>query len=331
MSELRIFANLIDSRNGDTYDISEIISNLTITSKIDLTPGTCTFTIPDATKLDFQPGAIVSITINGNPMFRGAIFSKSRTRHIKEIAIKCYDYVRYLQNKSWMKVENKSCTQVFTDICTKLNIQNASVSRSSSFIPESKIYDNKTYLEILKDLVKRELAYNHQIYFIRQIDNKFQFMNSADCVLQREIGDNAGVCDLRYETAIDKGVYNQVVLYRDCEDGVRRDTVVEDSELMKQQGLLRLYQKYDTNSISPEQAKNRAEEALRAYKHANRKLSLTCIGQEDVFAGSYIRVKLALGDINLDQYCLITSCTHKIDGSVHSMELVLDFRLQSEA
>ena len=103
---MSIYATLYDNRNEKAYNISEVISNLEISTKIQDDPGKCTFDLLKCDGIAFWEGATVSIVLDGYKMFRGFVFSKKRNKDVDIISVTCYDQLRYLKNKDSYVFEN---------------------------------------------------------------------------------------------------------------------------------------------------------------------------------------------------------------------------------
>ena len=73
---MSIYATIYDNRKEKLYDVSEVISNLEITTHIQDDPGKATFDIVKADNLTFSEGATVSIKLDGHNMFKGFVFAK---------------------------------------------------------------------------------------------------------------------------------------------------------------------------------------------------------------------------------------------------------------
>ena len=77
-ASMNIYATLYDNRNEKAYDISQVISNVEITTHIKDEPGKATFDITKCDGIEFWEGATVSIQLDGYKMFRGFVFSKKK-------------------------------------------------------------------------------------------------------------------------------------------------------------------------------------------------------------------------------------------------------------
>lgn len=108
------------------------------------------------------------------------------------------------------------------------------------------------------------------------------------------------------------------------ENGVNNLIVKTKGDHLKRWGILQLYEKVD-ESLNIAQIESKARGMLNLYNDTARTLKFDCLGDFRVFAGSIIKVEIAdLGDLTLNDYLLVTSCTHKLKNKEHYMSIEVE-------
>lgn len=325
---VNIYATLYDNQRDKAYDISEVISNLEITTHIDSDPGKATFDIIKCDGIQFWEGATVSIQIDGYKMFKGYVFAKKRDKNVDIISVTCYDQLRYLKNKDSYVFENMTSDEIFTKICNDFVLKHRVVNKSSHICaPRSN--DATALYDMIKTALDDTLINTKQWYIIRDNYGVLEHINVYSLQAGIILGDKSGVTDFTYETSIDKDTYNQIKLYRDNDKSGKREIfivndTINEGKTIKTWGILQLYEKVDEN-LNLAQIEQKARNMLSLYNNTKRSLKLTSIGVPNVCAGSIFKCSIKdLGDLSLNSYMLVTKCTHKISNGVHTMELTTE-------
>lgn len=325
---MNIYATIYDNRYGRTWDISNAIYKLSISTYLSGNPGKCTFDLIKSGEVAFWEGATVSIELDGVKMFKGFLFKKDRKEDTDIISCTCYDQLRYLKNKDSYVFEGVTSDQIFEKICDDF-VLNYKVVDKSSHICTPRTNDGTTLYEMLEHALDDTLINAGEWYFIRDNFGVLEHTSIKSCITGLILGDRSGVTSFSYGTSIDKDAYNQIKLYRDNETtGKREIFIVNDTinggQNLKEWGILQLYEKVDEN-LNKAQIEEKARGMLRFYNNLKRSLKLTSEGVPTIFAGCMFRCKIAdLGDLSMDKYLLITECTHKIENGVHTMELTTE-------
>lgn len=322
---MKLITHIYDNRNGVTFDVSEVVSDMTITTYLENNPGKLEFTVLAPSPLAFWEGATVSVVLDGYNMFKGFVFKKSRDQDARKIKVTCYDQMRYLQNKDFKVFENVTSSQIFEQLCKEAVLTHKTVD-ASSHICAPRTEDAVSLYEMIKNAMDDTLVNTKEHFFIRDNFGVLEHLNIKSCVRPEILGDKSFVTGFDYETSIDDNVYNQIKLYRDNDATRKREHfIVNDTinggDKIKHWGILQLYEKIDEN-YNVAQIEARALEMLKYYASTRRSLTLHCLGVKEFFAGCIFKCKIAdLGDLSLDDYLLVTQCTHKISNEQHTMEI----------
>jgi len=319
---MRINATLYDNQREKMFDISQVIYDIAITTKIENDPGKVTFKLLKIDDLDFWEGATVSIQLNEVKMFRGYVFAKKHNKDTEIIEVTCYDQLRYLKNKDSMAFENITSDQIFHRICNKFVLSHQVIDRSSYVCaprnnPATALYD------MIKRALDDTLINSRQWFIIRDNYGVLEHVNIFSLQPGIMLGDESGVANFMYETSIDKDTYNQIKLYRDNKETAKREIFIVNDTIngggtLKAWGILQLYEKVD-ETLNIAQIEQKARGMLALYNNTKRSLRLECLGVPNVHAGSVF--KCSIKDLLLNRYLLVTSCTHKIANGEHMMTL----------
>ena len=325
---MKLTTHLYDNRNGVTFDVSEVVSDMTITTYMDDNPGKLEFTVLATSPLTFAEGSTVSVVLDGYNMFKGYIFKRSNTEQAYKVKVTCYDQMRYLKNKDSRVFENVTSNQIFEQLCKDFVLKYKTVD-ASSHICAPRSEDATSLYDMIKNALDDTLANTGNWYFIRDNFGTLEHLHIASCVRPEVLGDNSFATGFDYETSIDKDVYNQIKLYRDNSDTGKREVfIVNDTvnggEKIRQWGILQLYEKID-EKYNIAQIESRALQMLKHYCSVRQSLKLKCLGVKEFFAGCIFKCKIAeLGDISLNSYLLVTECVHKLSNEQHTMELTTE-------
>lgn len=322
---MKLTTHIYDNRNGVTFDVSEVVSDMTITTYLEDNPGKLEFTVLATDPLTFAEGATVSVVLDGYNMFKGFVFSRKRTEKPDEVKVTCYDQMRYLKNKDSRVFENVTSNQIFEQLCKDFVLKYRTVDRSS-YICAPRSEDATSLYDMIKNALDNTLISTGNWYFIRDNFGTLEHLNIRSCLRPEVLGDKSFVTGFDYETSIDSDVYNQIKLYRDNDSTGKREVfIVNDTvnggEKIRQWGILQLYEKID-EKYNIAQIESRALQMLKYYCNTRQNLKLKCLGVKEFFAGCIFKCKIAeLGDISLNSYLLVTECTHKLSNENHTMEI----------
>lgn len=319
---MNIEAIVQDSKSGQAYDISEIITELNWETTLESQPGKLTFTYLDDSNVTISEGSPISFKVDGKGVFFGYIFRRGKKKDEK-IPVTAYDQMRYLKNKDTYVLSNLTASQIFTKLCNDFKLS-AEVKDVSSYIVSPRVHDNKTLFEIIQYGIDETLINTGNWHMLRDNFGKLQFISINSLKTDLFIGDESLLIDYDYESSIDDDSYNQIKLIKENKETKKREIyLVKDSSTIKQWGLLQYFEKLDENA-NEAQIKERAEMILKLKNRVTKKLKLDCLGDLKIAAGSGI--VLGISDlenegITINQYFMVTNCTHTFKNDLHTMQL----------
>ena len=323
---------IYDNRNNKLFDISNLVSDIDISSYIDEQPTKCTFKVVEVTGLTFYEGAQVSMIFDGYKFFKGYVFQRKFTQD-DIIEVTAYDLLRYLKNKDTYVYSGKTSAQVFNMVCNDYLIKHKVID-SSTYACPARSEDNKTLYEVIQRALDQTLIHTQKRFIIRDNFGTLEHINVMSLDSKLFLGDKSGLLTYDYTTSIDKDTYNQIKLYRDNKTTGKRDVFIVNDTInkgaykgrnLKEWGILQLQESVDEN-LNLSQIQNLAINKLKLYNNVKRTLSLECIGDYRIRAGSIFYCKIGgLEKISKKAVrLLVTECSHKISNGEHTMSLSVE-------
>lgn len=315
-----------DSRTGKIKDISELVTDVTWETQLTGQPGKLSFNYLFQNDLTFSEGSVVKFTVNTKGVFYGYIFTVS-TKESKVVSVTAYDQMRYLKNKSTYVLSDKTDTasSVFTKICKDFNLSYKVVDPSNYMLTE-RIFDDKTLFEIIETTIDETLAFSGNWYMIRDNFGVLEFCNLNNLKTNLVIGDSSLLTGYNFERSIDSDTYNQIKLSQENKTTKKREVyIVHDTNTMKTWGTLQYTDKL-SEDVNPAQIEEMATRLLTTKNRITKSLSLNCIGDLRVTPGC--GVVLSISDlvhdgVNLNEYYMVTSVSHKFNNNQHIMTVEL--------
>jgi hypothetical protein len=304
--------------NNGIVQMPLVTDGVTWTTDRKGTPGKLTFTVVKDEAANFTEGNPVRLTVDDGKVFYGFVFTKKRDK-TQAITVTAYDQLRYLMNKDTYIYTNKTASDVIKMIAADFGLQVGTIEQTGFNIP-SRVEDNTALVDMINNALDLELTNKKQMFVMYDDFGKITLKNIENMkiglVIDEETGEN-----FDYTSTIDDQTYNKVKLsYENEETGKRDIYVVQHGGNINSWGVL---QYFDTLKEG-ENGEAKAAALLDLYNAKTRKLKITkAFGDVRVRAGSLVIVKLALGDINVQNYMLVEKCVHTFNESEHWMDLTL--------
>lgn len=311
---------IANKSSGKIWEVSNSTQSATWTTNRTGSPGTFKFTVNKAGDLSYTEGDIVRFSVDGQLMFYGWVFTKSKNRW-GEIETTCYDRLRYLKASASYAFYGQKAGDIIKQIAEDFQLDVSSLADTGYAIP-SLIEQEQTCLDIIDGAIQQTLLNTGDIYVFYDDGNGLALRRPEDMISNVMIGEKSLLTDYTYKTDIDSETYNSVKLARPNEETGRADVVIaEDSDHIGQWGLLQLYQTVD-GDVNDAQMKAQAEASLTYYNRRMRTLKFSSLGVPGLRAGQMIYMRVpGLGDLNLDQYVLLEKVEHTWQNDTHTMEI----------
>lgn len=315
--------------DAQTYDITSIVSDIEYYSDIEGHAGKLTFNISK------DPSEIIKVqwkdsTLNAGDMvifyhdskmlFKGYVFT-TEIDELELIKVTAYDQLRYLMNKDTFVTDPMTASDVFRTVCERALIRSYKISTPSSAVVQSKVWNMKTYYEILSSVLKETLIAEGKQYYI--LDKAgvltFDLIENSDSGIV--IGEASLLTNYRYTIDIDNNTYNRVIVQTGDEDeGITKVAVQQSEENIAKWGLLQSVLKLSSDDYTESIAHAYASTFLQVYNKPDTTMELTAIGDDSIHAGCVFTLNLpTLGIKSRRMY--VKSVTHKYTTDTHIMDI----------
>ena len=296
------------------YEISELVKSVSFTDKLNDGCSKLEFSFIDD-NLKMENGSIVRF-VNDEIKFFGVVFKHGRNKK-KEITATAYDILRYAKAKDTIISKGETVTTLVKKMCNYLSLKTGKLTNTLyklSTVP----HDDKTWLDIVYSAISETLTNRGKWYTLRDEYGSIALRDIEDLKLDLVLGDESLCYDFEYEKSIDENFYNVVKLVSDNETTGKRDTyIVKDGKSISKYGILQYFEVLDKNG-NPSQIKAKADILLSLYNREVETLTLECLGDTRVRAGSSFYASIE--DIELNKRLIVRSVTHNFL-PVHTMRL----------
>lgn len=322
-----------NSENGDVYNITNIVSNIQISTQIYNQAGKITFLTQRQEENDysniaiFEEGSRIQVTWKEKGIFFGYIFKRETDKH-GTIKITAYDQLRYLKNKDMHINKGETLAATFKKFCEVFNLK-YKIAEDSGYIVPPKIFSDTNIYEILKYSIDANIQGVKKQYIIYDDFGTLTLNNIENLKTDYIFSDVSMITDYRYNRSIDNNTYNQIKLVRENKDEhIHYTFITKDSDNQKRWGILQYFKKVNEQAgdgIIQEWGKN----LLNIYNVVEEKLNINALAlnnDDDIWnvkagTGIMIAVNTALGNIGNEMY-LINRCTHSLKNeNYHTLSL----------
>lgn len=322
------------SKDGQTTDITKLVSDLSWSENLDTVGLTLSFSVPDIEgkyipRLLIMAGDIITINNDAGELVRAVVVNVSRDYPKREI--KALDFGFYLnKNDVVIQFKDKSVSE-----CLKILFNKVGISIGNICDMPAKV--NGVYIknvnEVIKELIKIQQDNDGKKYYY-ELRGKdiyvFQLPTEPISYIFKPTV-NVAAFDVTDRKAHSRGKYTHsienlknrivaVVNSKTSGEMPSKQFVAEDSENIKRYGLLT--ENYSVNSDEAENIQSLAENELKDKNKINRELTMDFIGHDNARPG---RVMHIVDDyLGIDDNYRIQSVTHKLNGNIHTMSCTLE-------
>lgn len=311
-----------EKRTGKMWNAANATTTISYETNRTGSPGVLKFTVQKSGTLSFVEGDVVRFSVDGQLIFFGWVFTKSKDRWGK-IDVTCYDRMRYLKANASYSFYGQTAGDIIKQIAEDFQLDVANIADTSYAIP-SLIETDQSCLDIIQGVVEQTLLNTGTLYVFYDNGDGLCLTAAEDMKTNVMIGDKSLDLDYTYKTDIDEQTYNSVkVAMPNEETGTADVYVAQDTDNIARWGLLQLYQKVDNDSNAA-QLQAQAEATLSYYNRRLRTLKVSSLGVLGLRAGQMILMQIKnLGDIDLNQWLLIEKITHTFENDKHTMDIEL--------
>lgn len=315
---------LIDNKNGNVWDITKMVSNLSWkTTRIGRASSLELTMIKGSPNQDktfqYNNGDIIRFKYQNQPIFYGYIF-KIGSGKSDEVKITAYDQIRYLMTNETYVGTNVTATQVIKKIANDLELKLGSIEDTVHKIPTLAEDDKKLLDTICKALDLTLIATTQNFVFYDHF-GALTLKNIKNMKVDIVIGDESLMHDYSYEKSIDDETYNRIKIVRDNKETGKRDVyIAQDSANIAKWGRLQLLHKAD-EKMNEAQINNLLTQLATLKNREQRKIKISALGDLRIRAGCF--VPIILNEFGIRQYFLVDECTHNWEAADHTMSLDL--------
>lgn len=310
---------ILEKRTGNTWDAAPQVQSVTYTTNRTGSPGTLKFTVNASGGLSFVEGDPVRFSVDGQLIFLGWVFTKSRDRHAI-IEVTCYDQLRYLKASASYCFTGRTAGEIITEIAQDFQLQVGRLDSTGYPIP-TLIMEEKSCLDIISMALQKTLLATGTLYTFFDDGGALSLREAGAMVSEGVVGTGSLLTDYQYKTDIDQQTYNSIKLSRPNEATGRADVFqVMDSGNIGKWGLLQLYQTVD-EAMNDAQVGSQARAMLKYHNRRFRTLKCQALGILGLRAGQMLMMDVDnLGDINLHGLVLLERMTHTFKNDLHEMD-----------
>ncbi|GKU79852.1 hypothetical protein [Paenibacillus sp. L3-i20] len=313
---------IIDNKNGNVWDVSEIVSSITWKTSRVGRPSSLDFTLIknalyEEKAFTYNNGDVVRFRYNSANVFYGYIFNSDGGKD-EAVKIKCYDQIRYLLNKETYVFANVTASDIVKQIAKDFNLKIGRIEDTIYKIP-TMIEDGQTLIDIGTKALDLTLINSGKNYVLFDDFGALTLRNVENLLVDFIIGDGSLMTDYQLKSSIDESTYNRVKLFKDNKESGKREVfITQDSTNIARWGTLQLYQSVD-EKMNEAQITQLMDQLIKLHNRESKSLKIPAIGDVRVRAGSYVPIMIAEYAIN--QPFLVDECTHRFEGVDHTMQV----------
>lgn len=317
---------LLDNKNGNVFDISELVSEVTWKTKRKGKPSSLDIQLLKDSKINVSNGDVISFKADNNKVFYGYVFDNSGGKDL-EIKLTAYDQIRYLLFNDTYVFKNKKASQIITQIAKDTGIRIGTIEDTGYIIPQI-LEDDKKLLDIIYSSLDKTLMSTKHTYVLYDDFGYLTLRNINNMKQSTVISDDSNLGDYSWSNSIDDETYNRVKIVRDNKETKGRDVyIAQDSNNIAKWGRLQYYKKVD-EKLNKAQIQEIVNSTLKLKNREKKILKLKDVVSTDLVEDLKLRagsgVLVDIKEKGIQQYYLIEEATHRFEKG----NLVMDFDLK---
>lgn len=317
---------LLDNKNGNIFDISELVSEVTWKTKRKDKASSLDFKILKDEQVIIKNGDVVSFKVNNNTVFYGYVFENDGDKS-SVIKVVAYDQIRYLLFNDTYVFRNKKASQIIMQIAKDVGLRVGTIEDTGYTIP-SLLEEDKKLLDIIYSSLEKTLMSTGKTYTLYD-DSGFLCLKNINNMKQNAvISDDNNLGDYNWKNSIDNDTYNRIKIVRDNKEIREREIfIAQDSNSIAKLGRLQYFHKVD-EKMNKAQIKEMLDTMLKLKNRETKTLKLKDVISTDIVADLKLRagagVYVDIKEKGIRQYYLIEEANHKFEKG----NLVMDFDLK---
>jgi hypothetical protein len=306
--------------DGKTYEISELIKFISYTDNLNDGCSKLEFTYIGGDLL-LQNADALWLKYDGSNIFYGYVFKVIRNSS-KEISVTAYDQLRYAKAKDYLYSSGDTATSLVNKMCSHFNFVKGVIS-NTSYVLKDQAYDGDTWLDVVYSGIGETLIAKSKFYCLRDEFGEVTLRDLDDLRIDLMLGDKSMCYKFTHEKSIDENFYNQILLLVEIKTGSGSSQTstaqivgTKSDTSIKAYGMMQYYEKVQNSTAA--QAKEKAIALLKLYNRESETLTLECLGDKRIRAGSSFSVYIS--DLDINQQMYVKSVTHSFV-PIHTMSI----------
>lgn len=305
----------VKAQDGTFYEISELVTKISYEDRLNFGCSKLQFSYLND-NLIIKNGNAVLFKYGSVDIFSGFVFRVEQDKG-KEIAVTAYDRLRYCKAKDTFNIKSDTVTTLVTRMCNYFDLPKGAIT-DTKYVLAPGVADGDPWMDIVYKAISETLVNTGRKYCLRDEFGSVALRDMEDLKLDLVLGDESFCYDYKYDKSIDDDFYNQIKI--EVKGNKERESQIiisKDDSSIKKYGLLQYFEKANENSNSS-QVKSKANVLLNLYNREAETLSLECLGDTSVRAGSSFYAQIS--DISLNKRLIVNEVTHEFL-PVHTMSL----------
>lgn len=295
--------------SGDTWDVSNLVSNIKWVTDLNFAAGTFTFDLLFDDEFYPQSGDVVEFQWDEKKIFYGYIF-KTSFKNDKKFSITAYDKLRYLKNQDSLVWPISTISQRFDTVCKMAEISHKVVNGSDYKLP-AEVADSKTYFDMLKSSIDKTQKATNQMYYVFANYDVVELRKAPYNSLNIIVGDQSLLTGFSFEKSIDEAANSVRIVKKNQAESQQTSSTSTDEESSGDDPNKTSFNYTDSSNINVRdwgklqivenakdkandaQMKQRADELLKEKNRETYTLSLTCLGDTSLIAGNAVNIQIS--------------------------------------
>lgn len=264
-----------------------------------------------------EEGDTVLFKWKGKELFRGTVFSKSKTKS-GTLNLVAYDMLHYLLvNKDVYVFNKRRADQIITRICRDFQIPYKSIVNTGISLTEAHTNETTLYDMVLSAIVKTEKQ-NGRRYQLRSDKGKLTLSEQKISSNQWVIETGVNLIDYNYNTSIEDTATQVKMVGGDDDNPIT--VTVSDNSGKKRFGIIQHFERV-TDKLNQAQIRRRANSTLNQKKGIKKDLDVTALGIPEIVSGEPVYV--IENEIGVKGTYYVDDDSHLFKGDHHDMQLKL--------
>jgi len=267
-------------------------------------------------KYDVPLGSLLVLKNDTGEILRSVVFDRQKNTDGGYHVVGYEHLIYLLKSKGTYIFRGMTTEAIIKKLCTDFSIPVGDIAATGITLSKLILRDMTIYdmcLVALTETMKR----NGKKYVLRIKEGKLHVIEKAKQTVRWLITEGSNLIQASYSENIND-MKNRILIVGDKDQVLAR---VEDANLIKQYGVLQELKR--ENNIKTGEAQTIAKNLLKDLGRVSREASITCLGLDDVEAGTAIEVKETLTGLAGTFY--VDTDDHTVQNGQHTMSLKLNW------